>query len=341
MKTPDGKKRLLAALGVFALLAVACASDAPQDFLNHQAGPRAEKADTLWDITFWIAVVIFVIVEFLLVFALFRFRQRPGREARQFHGNTKVEVTLTVIPALILAGLAIPTINTIFDLSERPSNAMEITVVGKQFWWEYRYPGEDLVTANELHIPVGTPVFLTVEGAEDDVAHSFWVPRLGGTQDILPGHANTLILEADEPGRYLGQCKEFCGLSHANMRIVVFADPPEVFEQWVADQKQPPAETLTGEAERGREIFMESACAGCHTIEGTVAASEVGPNLTHLASRGTFAGAMFRNTAENLTRWVANAPDMKPGVRMPSGVEELGLTQDDVVAIVAYLQTLK
>lgn len=341
MKTPDGKKRLFAALGVFALLAVACASDAPQDFLNHQAGPRAEKADTLWDITFWIAVVIFVIVEFLIVFALFRFRQRPGKEARQFHGNTKVEVTLTVIPALILAGLAIPTINTIFDLSERPPGALEITVVGKQFWWEYRYPGQDVVTANELHIPVDTPIFLTVEGAEDDVAHSFWVPRLGGTQDILPGHANTLILEADEPGRYMGQCKEFCGLSHANMRIVVFADPPDVFEQWVADQKQPPAETLAGEAERGREIFMESACAGCHTIEGTVAASQVGPNLTHFASRGTFAGAMFRNTAENLTRWVANAPDMKPGVTMPSGVEELGLTQDDVVAIVAYLQTLK
>lgn len=341
MKTPGGKNRLVAALGVFALLAVACASEAPQDFLNHQAGPRAEKADTLWDITFWIAVVIFVIVQGLLVFALFRFRQRPGREAKQFHGNTKVEVVLTVIPALILAGLAIPTVNTIFDLSERPADAMEITVVGKQFWWEYRYPDQDIVTANELHIPVGTPIFLTLEGAEDDVAHSFWVPRLGGTQDILPGHANTLILEADEPGRYMGQCKEFCGLSHANMRIIVYADPPDVFEQWVADQQSAPSENLSAEASRGREIFMDSPCAGCHAIEGTIAAAEIGPNLTHFASRETFAGAMFRNTPENLTRWVADAPAMKPGVTMPSGVRDLGLTQDDVVAIVAYLQTLE
>lgn len=341
MKTPIGKKRLLAALGIFALMAAACASEAPQDFLNHQAGPRAERADTLWDITFWIAVVIFVIVQGLLIFALFRFRQRPGREAKQFHGNTKVEITLTVIPALILAGLAIPTVDTIFDLSERPPDALEITVVGKQFWWEYQYPEQEIVTANELHIPVGRPVFLSIEGVEGDVAHSFWVPRLGGTQDILPGHANTLILQADEAGEYLGQCKEFCGLSHANMRIRVFAQEESEWEQWVADQKAPPAESLSGDAAKGQEIFMGSACAGCHTIEGTVAGGVDGPNLTHFASRTTFAGAMFRNTAENLKRWVANAPAMKPGVLMPSGVNELGLTQDDVNAIVAYLQTLK
>lgn len=341
MRSPHGKRRLLAALGLFALLAAACASDAPQDFLNNQSGPRAEKADDLWDITFAIAVAVFVIVEGLIVFALFRFRHRPGREAKQFHGNTRVEIALTVVPALILAGLAVPTVDTIFDLDRRPDDALEITVVGRQFWWEYRYPEQDIVTANEMHIPVDRPVFLSIEGASDDVIHSFWVPRLGGTQDVVPGRTNTLILEADEPGRFLGQCKEFCGLSHANMRLVVQADPPDEFDRWVAEQQQPAQEELSGQEAVGRDTFLQSACVGCHTIEGTEASARIGPDLTHLASRETFAAGMFELNEQNLRRWVADAPSEKPGVLMPSGVDEMGLNQEDVDAIVAYLLSLE
>jgi len=341
MSSPRAKRWLLAALGLVALVAAGCASDAPQDFLNNQAGPRAERADSLWDITFAIAVVVFVIVEGLIVFALVRFRQRPGREAKQFHGNTRVEIALTVVPALILAGLAVPTVDTIFDLDKRPDDAMDITVVGHQFWWEYRYPDLDLVTANELHIPVGTPVFLSIEGATDDVIHSFWVPRLGGTQDVVPGRTNTLILEADEAGVYLGQCKEFCGLSHANMRLRVHADPPDEFERWVSEQQQPAAEPTDATAQRGRELFLQSACIGCHAIEGTDAAATVGPDLTHLASRDTFASGMFELNEARLRAWVADAPAEKPGVLMPSGLREMGLNQEDVAAIVSYLLTLE
>lgn len=335
------KGRLLFAVGLFALLAVACEPGAPQDFLNHPEGVQAQRADRLWDVTFAIAVVIFFIVESLLVFTLFKFRQRPGREAAQFHGNTKLEIILTIIPSLILAGLAIPTVQTIFTNVDLPEDPINVTVVARQFWWEYRYEDYDIVTANELHMPVDRPVVFSLEGVEDDVIHSFWIPRLGGTQDVVPGRTNSLIYTAEEPGEYWGQCKEFCGLSHANMRIRAIVQNEDDFDSWVADQQQPAGEPTTALAREGKEIFMGQACIGCHTIEGTDAAGQTGPNLTHVASRATFAGAMFRTTEDNLKRWVSDAPAMKPGVRMPSGVGELGLTAEQVQAIVAYLLTLE
>ena len=336
-----GKRRLLAVLGLLALLAVACESNAPQDFLNNQSSDTATDADRLWDITFWIAVAVFVLVEGVLVFTIMKFRQRPGREAAQFHGNTKLEVVLTIIPSLILAGIAVPTIKTIFDAAEEPDNGLNITVVGRQFWWEYKYDDLELATANEMHLPVGQPVILNLEGLEEDVNHSFWVPRLTGAQDVVPTHDNTLIFTPEETGTFLGQCKEFCGLSHANMRLRVVVQTESEFNAWVDDQKQDAVSPTDSLAAQGEEIFMQQACAGCHTIQGTDALGLLGPNLTHLASRSTFAGAMFDMTDENLRRWVSDAPSMKPGVLMPSGTKELGLSAEDVNAIVAYLQSLE
>ena len=342
MRAPrTAKRRLLATLGAFALLLSACADDAPQDALKDLAGSAAKEADGLWDITFAIAVVIFFLVEGVLVYTLLKFRQKPGREASQFHGNTKLEVTLTVIPSLILAGLAVPTVGMIFDQAERPANALNISVTAKQFWWEYEYPDLGLITANEMHVPVGQPVYLTLKGVEDDVIHSFWVPKLVGAQDAVPGRENTLIFTAEEAGTYLGQCKEFCGLSHANMRLKVIADPSAEFDAWVADQTAP----AVGSASAGQELFTQNACSGCHAIEGVNSENNsgprLGPNLTHLASRSTFAGAIFDLNEANLLKWVADAPSMKPGVRMPSGTKELGLSQEQVADIVAYLLTLE
>lgn len=335
------KRRLFSLLGLLALLAVGCESNAPQDFINNQSGSYAETADNLWDLTFGIAVVVFVIVEGALVYTLLKFRQRPGQEAKQFHGNTKVEVILTVIPSLILAGIAVPTVQTIFDNDRADPNALEINVVARQFWWEYRYDDMEVVTANEMHIPVGQPISLTLAGAPDDVIHSFWIPRLAGTQDVIPGRLTKLNFTALETGEYLGQCKEFCGLSHANMRLRVIAQEPEEFQAWVAEQREPSVEPAGGLAAEGKELFLQSACAGCHAIGGTDAAGQLGPNLTHFASRGYFAGATFENNSENLTRWVADAPTMKPGVLMPAGVDELGLSAGQIEAIVAYLETLE
>ena len=339
-KTYRGKRLLFAALAVFALLAFACSPVGPQDYVGDQTGSQARNADQLWDLTFGIATVIFVIVEGLLIFTLVKFRQRPGREASQFHGNTKLEIILTIIPSLILAGIAVPTVRSIFDNAAKAEGALEVKVIAHQFWWEYQYPEQDIVTANEMHLPVDTPVHLTIEAPADDVIHSFWIPRLAGTQDAIPARINTLNFVPEEVGSYWGQCKEFCGLSHANMRLRVHVDEQADFENWVAGQ-QAPAAAASSEVARGEEVFMQSACAGCHTIEGTNAAGLSGPNLTHFASRETFAGAMFRRTDDNLRAWVADAPGMKPGVTMPSGVEELGLSPEDVDAIVAYLQTLK
>jgi cytochrome c oxidase subunit 2 len=339
--------RTLIVLALAAFLTSACAADAPQDILK-PAGDYARAADRLWDLVFPIAVAVFVLVEGALVFAIIRFRHRPGRKAAQFHGNTKVEVALTVVPALLLAGIAVPTVASIFDLSEKPEGALEVTVVGHQFWFEYQYPQHDVVTANEMHIPVDTPVYVTTEGREDnglgnaEVIHSFWVPRLAGKQDIVPGRTANLLLEADKPGLYRGECTEYCGLSHANMYVRIIAHTKSGFESWVASQQQPAPPPTGGLAAEGAKLFegesgdLSQPCIGCHVTEPDQPAS-VGPNLAHFASRDTFAGAFLENTEENLVTWLGDPPGVKPGSLMP----DLGLTEDQIDALVAYLQTLK
>ncbi len=337
-KTARNHARLAALTGALALLTAACARDAPLDFLNKQAGRGAERADQLWDITFGVAVAVFFIVEGVLVFALYRFRHRPGREAAQFHGNTRVEIVLTLVPALILAVLAVPTIKTIFDLAQNPPGALQVKVVGRQFWWEYQYSDLGFTTANELHIPVDKAVRLTIEGASDDVIHSFSVPRLAGTQDVVPGRINFLTLEATKEGNFFGQCKEYCGLSHANMRLRVIVQSQAEFDEWVAEQSEDAAPPPEGSlAERGQELFLGGQCINCHAIQGTEAQATIAPDLTHFAARGTFAGALFEVNEQNLARWLADPPAIKPGAKMP----DYGLSQDEIDALVAYLLSLE
>lgn len=330
---------------------MACAENAPQDYLNHPEGQVAEKADKLWDLTFIIAVVVFFLVEGLLLFTLIRFRHKPGREAKQFHGNTKIEVLLTAVPALILAGLAVPTIKTIVELSEEPPDALQIEISAHRFWWEYRYPEEGFVTANEMHIPIDKDVFITLDGSvtdlvtgDNEVIHSFWVPRLAGKQDIIPGRENHIQLRADEVDTYYGQCTEFCGLGHAYMRLRVITHEPADYEAWVDDQQQAAAEPPTsGSVAEGAELFGKGACAGCHATDSALAEDggpaqpATGPNLTHFASRETFAGAIFENNTENLKAWLAGPADVKPGATMP----DLGLSEDEISDLIAYLQSLK
>ena len=305
-------------------------------------------------------MVVFVLVEGLLVFTLLRFRHKPGREARQFHGNTKVEVLLTAIPALILLGLAVPTISTILDLSEEPPNALQIEITAHRFWWEYRYPDEGIVTANEMHIPTGKDVFLTLDGAttdlvtgDNEVIHSFWVPRLAGKQDIIPGRVNTIRLNADRADTYLGQCTEFCGLGHAYMRLTVISHKPADYEAWVEEQTAAAAEPSGGDAAAGAQLFAQGSEDGGFangaamrlvprarpsTCRGRRAPQPAtGPNLAHFASRETFAGAVFENNTENLRAWLADPNEVKPGATMP----DLGLTEDQINDLVAYLQSLE
>ncbi len=327
-----------ALLPILLFLFSACANSPPQDSLS-PAGPIARKEDALFRLTFWIAVFVFVLVEGLIIVILYRFRHRPNSPVPvQVHGSKRLEIGWTIAPAVLLGVIAIPTLVTIFAVSARPAgaNVLDVRVEGHQFWWHVDYPGLGITTANEVHIPAGVPVFITLESV--DVIHSFWVPRLAGTQDLRPGTTTTLNIQADQPGVYLGQCKEYCGLSHANMRFRVVAQTQADFDAWVARQRTPaappPQEVLA--------IMQRSdiSCGGCHTlkrVEGL--AGQVGPDLTHFGGRATFGGAMFKNDPEKLRIWLHDAPAMKPGVDMPSFVGKL--SDQDLDALIAYLESLK
>jgi cytochrome c oxidase subunit 2 len=324
-----------------AFLLSACGRGKPQNSLD-PAGPYARKIDALFDPVFWIAVAVFVLVEGLLVVALVRFRHRPGNPVpRQIHGNKRLEIGWTLAPSLLLAGVAVFTIPVIFQLAGTPPGAMRINVTGHQWWWEVRYPSQRVVTANELHIPVGRRVIITL--TSNDVIHSFWVPRLAGKQDLEPKRFNHLLIQADAPGIYLGQCAEFCGASHANMHLRVVAERSADFQAWVQQERAPaqppPPDVLAIMTRAG------IACNSCHTIGGARDQSgspfigTVGPNLTHFGSRDSFAGDTFVNNAQNLAAWLRNAPGMKPEADMPSFLGKL--SQQDIDALVRYLESLR
>jgi cytochrome c oxidase subunit 2 len=320
-------------IGGLAVLLAACTQDYPYNSLAPE-GPVADKQAELYWLVFWIAVGVFVIVEGLLLFALFRFRRRgPDDTPRQIHGNTRLEVVWTIIPALLLAGVAVPTVGTIFDLAQTPSNALEVRVTAHQWWWEVEYPSLGVVTANEIHVPTDRPVSFQLESK--DVIHSFSVPRLAGKQDIIPGRVNPLTIVAPRAGTYFGQCQEFCGLSHANMHFRVVAQEPGDFDAWVEAQRQPAAALPPAEI----ETTVTGTCLNCHAIGGVGESRAISPapDLTHLAARETIAAGLLRNDPEDLARWLENPPRVKPGSKMP----DYNLTEDQIEALVEYLQTLQ
>ncbi len=299
----------------------------------------AQRIDDLFWLVFWIAVGVFVVVQggLLVILVLFRDR-RARREPRQIHGNNKLEVLWTAIPALILAGIAVPTVQAVFDLTERPDDGLQVEVIGHQWWFEYVYPDYGITTANTLVIPTGTAIDLTL--VSEDVLHNFWVPQLAGKRYLVPGQETFLVLEADEPGEYWGQCAEYCGLSHALMRARVVALDQEGFDAWVAEQQRAAVEPAPGSLEEeGKNTFLNAGCTRCHVIGGVweeVSRQPPAPDLTHFASRSMFAGASFERTPELLRSWLANPPAMKDGSFMPN----LGLNDDEITALIAYLESL-
>ena len=348
------------AMAAVLLVLAGCAKDAPQDYLD-PAGPIAVEADHLFRKLLWFSVVpVLVLVEALLVISLFKYRDRPGR-GDPIEGATPPRLAWVVAPTMMLLAVDLfPLVGesaTVFELASEPKgNVLQVEVYGHMWWWEYVYPKEGITTANELHIPTDRPVRLTLRTIEpgleapeagtyaQGVIHSFWVPKLAGKQDVVPGRDNKLTIEADEPGTYLGQCAEYCNLSHANMRLRVIAQEEADFAAWVAEQKRPAVQPTSGAAAEGYQIFTgEGGCISCHTVVGIDGAQgRVGPNLTHLKSRTTFAGAVFDNTAKNLERWVKDPPAMKPmrpdkGIGMP----DQDLSDEAVKKVVAYLETLK
>ncbi|MFN0092951.1 MAG: cytochrome c oxidase subunit II [Acidimicrobiales bacterium] len=368
-RRPRCRSRLVALVlwAALAILLAGCAQDAPLDTLKPK-GPAARDIDNLSTPVFVVAGVVFVIVNFGVLYIAVKFRRRPGDEEfpEQIHGNTKLELGWTIAPGVVLLAIAVATVATLFKLADTPDDtALTVRVEGQQWWWRYIYDtngnGEygdkgDVITANELVMPAGQPVALKI--TSNDVIHSFWIPALNGKKDAVPGRVHDLWFEADEPGRYLGQCTEFCGLSHANMRMVVDARSPAEFERWLLDQQAdsaiPPASAV--EARRGLDLFV-AQCARCHEVRGVnsdgceplprdSAGAEderqyrpgvscwkgangntvpqqvagVAPDLTHLMSRATIAGSILPLKNEDGT---LDRVSLEEWLRNPPGVKAM------------------
>jgi cytochrome c oxidase subunit 2 len=310
----------------------------------------------LWATVTWWTVGIMIVVFGALAFILIRFRERPDSpEPKPIYGSTKLEIAWTVIPALIILFIAVPTIRAIFATQkDAPDDALIVEAIGHQWWWEFRYPDQGVVTANEFYLPVGRTVALRLRSA--DVIHSFWIPRLGGKRDVNPVprtpegvdplHMNQIVLVVDSAGEYSGQCAEFCGTAHALMRMKAIGVSPEEFDAWIADM-QTTVEPSNDLAAQGRDLFMGNVCIACHTIDGTRAQGKLGPNLTYFGERSTLGAGVMANTEDNLTEWILHAPDIKKGIIMPGantpagGMQATGLTRDQAHAIAAYLLDLR
>ena len=333
----SARVRLLSRLGLAGAISLlaGCGWNGPQTSLV-PVSDFARDILHVYAIITWAAIVIAAVVVAVLGWVLLRFRARPDAALPpQIRGHSLLEIGWTIAPALVLLVIAIPTIHVVFRTqSAPPAGALEVIVRGKQWWWEFSYPAYQITTANELHLPVGRPAVLRLEGT--DVIHSFWVPQLGGKRDVIPGRHNQLSFTPDTPGTYLGQCAEFCGTSHANMLVRLIVEPTDTFERWMASERAPAVQPQSGPAADGAALFAASACVGCHTVRG-VSSGVIGPDLTHFGRRATLGAGMFPNTADNVTAWILDPPRIKPGVKMPA----LGLSETQARTIAAYLLSLR
>jgi cytochrome c oxidase subunit 2 len=309
--------------------------------------PVSTPADSILGLSVFVLAVtaaIFVIVFTLLAYVTIKYKRKTKddeNEPPQVYGSNQVELAWTVIPVLIVVALFMATARVIADVQQAspPPNAIEVVAIGHQFWWEFRYPGLKVVTANEMHVPVSdrahpTPTFIKLLSADTD--HSFWVPRLAGKTDLIPNHVNNMWIDPHEAGLYLGQCAQYCGTQHAKMLLRVYVQPREEFDRWIHAQRQP-AHVSHAVAE-GRRVFERTACVNCHSVAGANNADgRFGPDLTHLISRDTIAAGAAPNTPENLRLWIKDPSAMKPGSLMPA----MGLNDQDLNALTAYLETLR
>ncbi len=373
-RSSTGKHLLLFGFIAIAFLVMACAPDAKQSTFG-TAGPVAEKQLLLFNVLLWVMVVVFVLVEGVLLYAIIKFRRRPGQDELppQTHGHTVLEITWTVIPTILILALGIWSVFTLFELDQPPPGAdtLEVTAIGHQWWWEFEYPDSGVLdqdgnpkritTANEMRIPVDRAIRVNLRS--DDIIHSFWVPKLAGKVDVVPTRENYMWFQADEVGTYYGQCAEFCGTAHAQMKFLVHAVPQEEYLAWAEGFGQPP--TLSAEAQAGQAVFNGTGgCVVCHTANGSdsleVVASRVqafmtsdtgiapGPNLTDLAARERFGAGLVELNRQNLRQWVRNPEEIKPGNYMASRAAvyqtadgRANLSEKEISSLLEYLLSLK
>jgi cytochrome c oxidase subunit 2 len=320
------------------VLAVAAAVVAGCDEQQSALAPKSHQSTDIASLFWWmmgIAWAGLALVVAMMVYAWWRAHKRPGHGEKE-HEKLGFAVVIgagVVMPIVLIAALFVIGDIFVIQTTQAPAKSatrLTIEVTGHQWWWEARYAGTGAVTANEIHIPVRTPVRVEVQTA--DVIHSFWVPRLNRTIDAMPGRRNAIELYADAVGHYRGQCDEFCGLQHAHMAFYVVADPPDVFRRWLASQSKPAAASGAGKA-----VFMSASCANCHAIRGTQASSDVGPDLTHLQSRSTIGALTLPNTRADLREWITDSQHVKPGNQMP----DMRLHGSQLNALLDYLEALK
>ena len=350
----------------FALMS--CTPENPQSTFDTH-GPISEIQKNLFLFTFWIAVIVFIVVEGAIIFVTFKYRRKNDDLPAQIHGNLRLEITWTIIPAIIVVIIAIPTVFGIWETQVMPDeeDAITINAVGHQWWFEFKYPSEEIVTANELHLPQDKNVIVNIES--QDVLHSFWIPKLAGKVDMVPNHENKLWFRADNPGVYYGQCAEFCGIVHAMMRFRVVVHTEEGYQNWLEGMRTPPKTISNGSDEdEGRKLFVGN-CSMCHTNDSYKKAAyhkEINsqynrweewkkdkensaivsaPNLTHFGSRLTVASGIKENNYENLVKWIENPDSIKIGTRMKNHASiynsDKKLTDQEIQQIAKYLLSLK
>jgi cytochrome c oxidase subunit II len=330
---------------LFCGVAAAAAADPSSTGLTSIFAPQSTPAKSIFDLSLFvlsITGIIFVVVFTLLVYSISKFHataENAGREPAQVYGSTQIELAWTIIPILIVVVLFLATARSIHAIQDapEPAGAIEVTAIGHQYWWEFRYPKLGIVTANELHVPVSdlshpTPTFLRLLSADTD--HSFWIPELAGKTDLVPNHPNKMWMDPRRTGIFLGQCAQYCGTQHAKMLLRVSVDSPQDFAAWVRGQQRLAVQDPS--VMTGRQVFEHTACINCHTVSGTPADGRFGPDLTHLMSRTTIAAGAAGNTTENLRLWIQDPDAIKPGSLMPA----MKLSDADVDAVVNYMETL-
>ena len=353
MREADWRAMVSRVAGVLVLLAGIllaaglCVANTPTDHpVPSIFEPHSTPAESIRHLSYFVLGItglIFLVVFSLLSYAIVKFRNRVAdskREPAQVYGSTQIELAWTIIPILIVVVLFLATARVIHAIQDapKPAGRVEVTAIGHQFWWEFRYPGLGIVTANELHVPVSdpaqpTPTFLKLLSADTD--HSFWIPQLAGKTDLIPNRVNETWLDPQETGLFLGQCAQYCGTQHAKMLLRVYVDSTEDFSAWVRGQQQP---AVYDEKEAaGRRVFESTACLNCHAIAGTNGTGRFGPDLTHLMSRRTIAAGAAENTPENLRLWIQNPDAIKTGSLMPA----MKLSDTELDALVRYLETLR
>jgi cytochrome c oxidase subunit 2 len=335
-----GHNTFVAGVQVTILLAAACS---PYQSVQNPAGPQAQRLYSLWKFLLIVAAIVFLVVIGAAAIATRRASgnpELPRLDDAQHRKLSRAVASATGITALILFVFFIYSLTTGRAIASLPAkNALTIQITGVQWWWDVEYvdtvPSRRVVTANEIHVPVGVPV--QIIATAHDVIHSFWVPNLHGKKDMIPGHTTATWFQADTAGLYRGQCAEFCGYQHAKMALWVIAESRESYEKWYAGQLQTPPPPTDSLARAGQDVFLSKSCAMCHNIGGTLAGSRVGPDLTHLASRRSIAAGTLANTRANLQSWIQDPQAIKPGSRMPA----TSLSPTDLKALITYLETLK